>query len=239
MYAGVIPFLGVLLLWIVFVIDHSYALGIDRFGILPREWSGLSGVVAAPFLHGDAEHLFNNSIPLLLLGWCMMHFYPRVAGKVILYSWVGGGMLVWITARPDMHIGASGVVYGMAAFLFFSGFIRRQRALMAISLLVVFLYGGMVWGVLPLMPRVSWESHLWGGLVGAFMAWRSRYVAPSNIPPQVVLADDDDDATPGVGPLIITYHTDPGDEDDQPARNTDARRTGTALDGDRTDIMLP
>lgn len=179
------PLLVVAFMWIVLGFDQVYDLHLARFGIFPRQWSGLQGILWAPFLHSGAEHLFNNSIPLLLLGWMTVYFYPKVTGRLVLVSWLATGLWVWSMGRESYHIGASGVVYALAGFVFFSGLFRRRIALMAISLIVVFLYGSMWWGILPLEPSVSWESHLFGGVVGTLMAWRYRKVPPAHVPPPV------------------------------------------------------
>lgn len=197
--AAVLPALAVALLWSVFLLDEAFYLGLRQWAVLPRHASGLPGIVMAPLLHADTDHLWNNSISLLMLGWALMYFYPRVAGKVVLWSWLGTGLMVWLTARANLHLGASGVVYGMAAFLFVSGMLRGQRTLMAVSLLVVFLYGSMVWGVFPIVPRLSWESHAWGAIAGIILAYRHRHVPPAVQDPVVVLDDEDDEPPSGQG----------------------------------------
>lgn len=224
--AAVLPALVVLLLWVVFLLDHGLQLELYRYGILPRSWAGLPGILLSPFIHGDAEHVFNNSVPIFFLGWSLIYFYPRKAGSVVLVSWLASGIWVWISARGNYHVGASGVVYGLATFLFVSGMLRKQRTLMALSMLVVFLYGSMVWGVFPIVPRVSWESHLWGALSGVLMAILYRNVPPAVQDPKPLLLDDPDDddgvadeqgqdvihmpicALPSVSadPLRIVYH---------------------------------
>lgn len=189
----------VLLLWIAFGFDKVYRLHLFRFGVLPRTAEGLLGIVLSPFVHDDLDHLVNNSAPIMVLGWLLVYFYPKAAWRVVVASWMLGGLWVWTTARDSYHIGASGIIYGMAAFLFFSGLLRRRIALMAVSLIVVFLYGSMVWGVLPLQPRISWESHLFGAFAGAVVAWFYRHVPPAHVPPPIVLEDEPDepDGDPG------------------------------------------
>lgn len=186
----------VALLWIAFAFDKVYRLDLFRFGVLPRTAEGLLGIVLSPFVHGDLEHLFNNSAPIMVLGWLLVYFYPKAAWRVVMASWMLGGLWVWTTARDSYHIGASGIIYGMAAFLFLSGLLRRRIALMAVSLIVVFLYGSMVWGVLPIQPRISWESHLFGAIAGAVVAWTYRHVPPAHVPPPIVLEDEPDDVLP-------------------------------------------
>ncbi|MCB0770590.1 MAG: rhomboid family intramembrane serine protease [Flavobacteriales bacterium] len=193
LYALIPPAFLVLILWSVFLLDLSYELDLFRYGLLPREAIGIRGVFTSPFLHGDIEHLINNSIPLLVLGTALLYFFPRLAGRVILVSWLVAGFCVWLTARGNYHIGASGVVYGLAAFLFTSGLLRKQRTLMGLSLLVVFLYGSFLWGVFPILPRISWESHFWGAASGVVMAVMYRDVPSAVKDPLPIEWDEDED----------------------------------------------
>jgi membrane associated rhomboid family serine protease len=227
------PALVLLFMWVVLGFDMVYHLGLARFGILPRTLIGLRGIVFSPFIHGGISHLFSNSVPLLVLGWLTVYFYPKATGRVVLVSWFATGLWVWAMGRESHHIGASGMVYSLAGFLFFSGLFRRRIALMAVSLIVVFLYGSMVWGVLPLEPGVSWESHLFGGLVGILMAWWYRAVPPAHVPPPPIYVEepeDDRDAWSG---------GDPGDE--QPARPRDRPElpTDPMYDPSRTSSTWP
>lgn len=194
--AAILPVIAVVVLWIVHLIDLVFDLDLNRNGIVPRTVSGLKGILFMPFLHSPQEfssHLINNSTSLLFLGWAVMYFYPRLSGKVVLSTWILGGLLVWLTARPSYHIGASGIIYGLAGFLFTSGVLRRQRTLMALSMLIVFLHGGMVWGVLPVMPNLSWEGHLWGMFSGIVVAVLYRHVPPAVSDPKPIHFDDEDD----------------------------------------------
>lgn len=185
------PVLLVGLMWIVFAFDQVYHLDLYRAGVMPRSLKGLLGIISSPFIHADLGHITNNSTAALVLGWLLVYFYPKAAWRVLLACWIMGGLWVWTTARHSYHIGASGIIYGLAAFLFFSGLFRRRITLMAVSLIIVFMYGSMWWGVLPLMPHVSWESHLFGGIAGAIMAWFYRDVPPAHVPPPIVLEDED------------------------------------------------
>ncbi|MBK8338622.1 MAG: rhomboid family intramembrane serine protease [Flavobacteriales bacterium] len=245
--AAVFPALAVLLLWLIHIIGDAYGLPLYKGGVLPREASGIVGIFTSPFIHGDYEHLFNNSLPILVLGWCLLYFYPRVAWRVLVGIWLFAGAWVWISARSDRHIGASGVIYGLAAFLFFSGLFRKRRALMAIALLVVFMYGGLLWGLLPIVPRVSWESHLWGGIAGVVLAWFYRNVEPAYLnEPEIVLLDDDETepenaaalTAPQKVPMRIVYHVDPGGgaPDEELAWKRKLAQSQHPLDPDRTDM---
>ena len=208
-YAAVLPFLVVLILWLIYLVDHGLTLHLNRWGIGPREWAGLIGVAAAPLLHGDLEHLVGNSVPLFVLGWSLMYFFPTVAGRVVVFSWLFTGLGVWLSARANIHIGASGVVYALAAFLFVSGLLRRQRTQMGLSLLIVFLYGSMFWGIFPILPRVSWESHLWGAITGLVLAVIYRNEASAVKDPTPGLEDDEDaeDEVKAADPDVhVVYH---------------------------------
>jgi membrane associated rhomboid family serine protease len=132
---------------------------------------GLKGILFAPFIHGSLKHLFNNSIPLFALSSALFFFYRNVRWKVLLWGTLLTGMLTWVIARPAMHIGASGVVYMLVAFLFFKGIISRRYQLIAISMIVVFLYGGLLWYLFPIDPKISWEGHLSGFVVGLILAF--------------------------------------------------------------------
>jgi membrane associated rhomboid family serine protease len=227
-YAAVLPFLAVLALWLIHLIDRGLDLHLERWGIGPRDWSGLVGVFAAPLLHGDLEHLIGNSVPLFVLGWSLMYFFPTIAGRIVLFSWFFTGIGVWVSARANIHIGASGVVYALAAFLFISGLLRRQRTQMGLSLLIVFLYGSMFWGIFPILPRVSWESHLWGAATGVVLAWLYRREPSAVKDPTPVLVDDDEEGMEEQerGELEIVYHVVPAAEG-ATAKPASAPRTDT------------
>lgn len=174
----VIPVLFVLSMWSVFLVDLSGEYYLETFGIHPRDITGLRGIIFSPFIHGDWEHLVNNTYPMLFLGTAIFYFYRKVAMRVFIYSMMITGIWVWIGARQSFHIGASGMIYSFAAFLFFSGVFNKNLRMMGLSLLIVFFYGSMVWGVLPIQPGVSWESHLFGGIAGLGLAWLYRNEGP-------------------------------------------------------------
>ena len=167
----VLPIAFVILLWIIHLLEFTLEIRFAEYmAIKPRSLSGAMGIITFPLVHGDWGHLASNSVPLLVLGTAIFYFYRPIALKVIGLIYLLHGGLVFLAARPVYHIGASGLVYGFAAFLFVSGVIRRERSLMALSMLVIFLYGGMIWGVLPIREGVSWEGHLFGALAGIFCA---------------------------------------------------------------------
>jgi membrane associated rhomboid family serine protease len=177
-YSFILPLLFVLVLWIIKIIDFSEDLNLYELGLYPRSIKGLSGIFLSPLLHSDFNHLISNSVPLLILGTGIIYFYRELAYKTIAFIWIVSGMGAWVIARNSYHIGASGLIYGIAAFLFLSGMIRKDFRLASISLLVIFLYGGLVWGVFPIFPKISWEFHLLGGLSGFLAAILYRDKGP-------------------------------------------------------------
>ena len=137
----------------------------------PREFKGLRGVFFSHFIHSNTKHLFNNSIPLFVLLLSVFMFYKEVALKVLVYGALLTGFLTWIIARESYHIGASGVVYLLFSFVFFSGILKKHFRLVALSLIVIFLYGSMIWYVLPIKDGMSWEGHLSGFVIGLVLAF--------------------------------------------------------------------
>jgi len=172
--AMVYPALFVLLLWAVKLTEVYYSFDFSEYGLVPRHLIGLRGILLAPLIHADFAHLISNSIPLLLLGALLFYVYPKSAKEVWIGIYLVSGLWVWAGGRVAFHFGASGLVYGVASFLFFSGVIRRDKVSMAIAMLVTCFYGSMVWGLFPIVPNMSWESHLYGGVVGGMCAWLYR-----------------------------------------------------------------
>jgi membrane associated rhomboid family serine protease len=169
----------VLLLWIIKISEIMFNLNFTTFGILPGSVKGLPGIFLAPLIHANIRHLFSNSLPILFLGSGIIYFYRNASYKVISIIYIGTGILDWIFARQAYHIGASGLIYGFVTFLFFSGLIRRDTRAIALALLVTFLYGSLIWGVLPLDNSVSWESHLFGSVLGIFCAFLYKSSDPA------------------------------------------------------------
>ena len=172
------PLYFVLVLWIVFWIEGNYNLYFSKYGIYPRTFTGLRGILLSPFIHGSLKHLFNNSIPLFVLLTSLFYFYRKIAFKVLLYGIILSGLLTWIIARESYHIGASGIVYLLFSFILFSGLIRKYYRLIAVSLIVIFLYGSMIWYILPIKDEISWEGHLSGFIFGLIFAILHRSHGP-------------------------------------------------------------
>lgn len=175
----IIPLIVIVLIWLVKIIEILFEIDFSSFGIHPLSADGLAGIILSPFIHADLNHLFNNTLPLFFLSLALFFFYSEVALRVFILSWIFSGILVWIAGREAWHIGASGVVYGLASFLFFSGIIRKYYRLIALSLLIVFLYGSMVWGIFPgVYQNVSWEAHMLGFFSGIVLAVWFRHEGP-------------------------------------------------------------
>ena len=175
----IIPGIFVFFMWLVKIIEILFEIDLSGFGIYPLTLKGVPGIFFSPFIHADFNHLFSNSLPLFLLGVALFYFYSEVALKVFILTFFLTGILVWVAGRDAWHIGASGLVYGLASFLFFSGIIRRYFRLIALSLLIVFLYGSMVWGLFPgVYKNVSWESHMLGFFSGVVLAIWFRKEGP-------------------------------------------------------------
>lgn len=164
------PLVFLIILWSIKLTETILNINLGTLGIYPLHVKGLQGIIFAPLIHGNYSHLFTNSGPLLVLGTAIFYFYRSIAFKVIFLAWIITGIWVWFGGRDAFHIGASGLIYALASFLFFSGFIRKSVELIAISFVIVFLYGGMIWGIFPLRENISWESHLMGGISGFILA---------------------------------------------------------------------
>lgn len=164
-----VPFFLLLTLWLSFWAEVKFNFDFSDFGIYPRALSGLRGIVLSPFIHGNAEHLYNNSIPLMVLTAALVYFYRNLSLKVLVYGVLMSGLITWVIGRESYHIGASGLIYVLVSFIFFKGVMTGYYRLVALSLLAVFLYGSMIWYVFPdVQQGISWEGHL-GGLITGFL----------------------------------------------------------------------
>lgn len=178
----VIPACIVAVMWTVMIVETALDLNLECFGLRPHLIQGLVGILTLPFLHGSWEHLISNSIPILVLGTALYYCYPTLANRVMLITWLASGLLTWCIGNPNsIHIGASALVYGLNLFLIASGFIRGNRMLIVISLIMVFLYGSFIWGMIPELAElqsISWEGHLSGAIVGIVLAFLFRKEGP-------------------------------------------------------------
>lgn len=165
----------VVLLWLILLVQMALGSDPGEFGVRPRQLAGLIGVITAPLVHSGFAHLFANTSAILVLGVLALRLYPRAIRWALPVIWLGSGLLVWWLARPSSHIGASGIAQGLMFLIFAMGLLRKERLAIIASMVVFFLYGGMVWGVLPHDPKVSYEYHLFGslcGLLSAFFLYR-------------------------------------------------------------------
>jgi membrane associated rhomboid family serine protease len=174
-----IPLLIVFLMWLVFWIEMRFHTDFTKYGLLPRTTSGLLGIITSPFIHSGFSHLWSNTIPALILSTSLLYFYRSISTKVLIYGILFTGVLTWIIGRNSFHIGASGLVYMLASFLFFKGIFTRYYRLIALSLIVVFLYGSLIWYLFPVDPTISWEGHSSGAVSGLLLAiWLKARIVP-------------------------------------------------------------
>lgn len=165
-----VPLCVVFCMWFVYWIEIKFGYNFTAYGVYPRTLGGLKGILFSPFIHGDTRHLFNNSIPVFVFLLLLFYFYQSISFSVLLFGSLISGVLTWIIGKEAYHIGMSGVVYLLFSFIFFSGVFRKHFRLIAVSLIVIFLYGSMFWYIFPVEKGVSWEGHLSGLLTGLLFA---------------------------------------------------------------------
>ena len=177
-----IPALLVTLMWVVKVAEMAFSIDLNSWGLIPQTTRGLIGVLTLPFLHGNWEHLLTNTSAVLVLGTALYYCYPTLANPVMIISWLASGLLTWCIGSPhSIHVGASALIYSLNLFLIVSGFIRGNRMLIVISLIMVFLYGSFIWGMIPALAKlqnISWEGHLSGAIIGIVLAFAYRKKGP-------------------------------------------------------------
>lgn len=173
-------FIFVLVFWIISGLSY---LGINfvQFGIYPRTLRGLVGIVTAPFVHGDLQHLMANTIPFFVLSFLLFFFYKRRAGTFLFLIWITSGLLTWCIGRESWHIGVSGVIYGLVTFLVVGGIMSRNWKLILLSIIVGVGYSGLIFGVFPQDTNISWEGHLSGAIAGIFWAYAYRKTLRTSI----------------------------------------------------------
>ena len=208
-----VPLLLVLLIIIMHVLRLYDIIGFKYLALIPMEVEGLSGIVLMVFGHKDWDHLISNIIPLLLFAWALFYYYREFSLKALFLMWFIAGLWLWFFAQDGRHVGASGLVYALATFHITSAWLRRVFRLMAFAMLVIFLYGGMIWGFFPeLFPEqnISWEGHLTGALAGITVAvyFRKRGLQ------KPVLEDDDEDEDEDEEIIRLWYEYQEGKKED-------------------------
>ena len=176
-----VPFAFVIVMWLVKLAEYTSGIGFFEWGVFPRTLSGAKGILTSPFIHGGLKHLYSNTIPVMVLGSALIYFYKSIALRVFIVLYLLSGLGLWLGGRPVYHIGASGVIYALTSFIFLSGILRKDTRLIALSLVVVFLYGGMAWGIFPILRaelNISWEAHLFGALAGFYTAYIFKNLGP-------------------------------------------------------------
>ncbi len=173
----IVPSFLLILIWFIFFFENIFNIDLSSHGILPRRFSGLQGIIFSPFLHGDLNHIANNSFPLFILTIALIYFYRDISLKILYFGILLSGLITWIIGRNSFHIGASSLIYVLVSFIFFKGMMTQYYRLMALSLTVVMIYGGMIWYVFPQVDNhISWEGHL-SGLITGF-AFASYFKTP-------------------------------------------------------------
>jgi len=190
-----IPLMYVLILWLIHFLQFAFHINLTHFGVYPLKLESLIGILFSPLIHGNWEHLISNTVPLIVLGTILFYFYSKSAVKVFILLYFITTIWVWFGARQAYHIGSSGIIYGLASFIFTCGVLLRSVALLSVSLLVVFLYGSLIWGLFPINWKISWESHISGFILGIILAFyyrnENRYL--EQIPDWMNEENDDDE----------------------------------------------
>ena len=167
-----------IIIWSVKLFEIVFDYDFTEYGVLPRKFNGLMGILFSPLIHSDVNHLLSNSLPVIILCLLIFNFYSQIAKKILIYLYFISGLWLWCIGRESFHIGASGLIYAMASFLFFSGILRKNSQLSAVALLVIFIYGGLFWGLFPIHKNVSWEGHLTGFIAGILVSFIFRKDGP-------------------------------------------------------------
>ena len=182
-------------LWLFKIIESITGMNLAQYGVHPGRADGLTGILFSPLIHGSYSHLIANTAPLLILGTALLYGYPRSARIVIPMVYLGTGLCVWLFAREVYHIGASGLTFGFMFFVFTVGALRWDRRAIALSMVVFLLYGGMIWGILPTRPGISFESHFFGAMIGLLLALLLRNLDPQ-LPEKKYSWEEEDDIDP-------------------------------------------
>jgi membrane associated rhomboid family serine protease len=179
-------------LWLIKIVDISSGTDFITYGVYPGQLNGLPGIFWAPLIHSSFAHLFANTAPLLILGTALLYGYPKSARVVMPVIYFGTGLGVWFFARHAFHVGASGLTFGFMFFVFTIGALRWDRRAIALSMVVFFLYGSMIWGIFPNNPDISYESHFFGATIGFILAVLLRNYDPYSPEKKYSWEEDED-----------------------------------------------
>ena len=189
-----IPLILGILMILTFILEKGMDWDFHTAGVYPRRIENIWGIFTVIFIHADWSHLANNVISFLILSFFLYFFYKQIASQVLVISYIFSGFILWIIGRESWHIGASGLIYSIAFFLFFSGIFRRHVPLIALSFVIAFIYGGMIWHIFPwqIEDPVSWEGHLAGGTIGFILSIFYRNAGPQK--PVKVWENEEDES---------------------------------------------
>lgn len=204
--AMVIPGSFLFFCWMIYLIEISLNIDLSGYGLRPREISQWYGIITMPFLHGGFEHIIANTASFLVLGSLLFYFYNDDAIQIFIWSYFLSGVFTWIIGRNSIHIGASAMIYAFAGYLFTAGVISKNIRLMAIALIVVFMYGSMIWGIFPQNNNVSWEGHLSGFAAGIGLAFMYRPPKPVDESEAFSEFEEDDCDCTGGDEVDVKYH---------------------------------
>lgn len=186
----IISFAFIGILWAVKLFEIFTMKDLSFLGVYPMKAKGLIGILTAPLIHADLTHLMSNSVTLIVVMIFLFYAYINSSVRVFMIIYFLPNVFVWFLGRPAYHIGASGIIYGLLAFLFFVGIVRRDPRSIGLSLLITFMYGGLVWGILPYDPAISFEAHISGAAVGILCAVLFRNSDPK--PPKYDWEEEED-----------------------------------------------
>lgn len=190
-YSMFVPLLFLLIIWLIKIVELTLNIDFTQFGMYPRHAKGLSGILFSPLLHGSIKHIAGNSSTFFVLATALFYFYRNMALRIFALNYLISGILLWLGGREVWHIGASGIIYGLTAFLFLSGVLRNDIRLLTISLIVTFLYGSFFWGLFPTEEHISWDGHLMGTISGIMLS----LIYYKHGPPRQKFDWEDDDET--------------------------------------------
>lgn len=197
MLATAVPLFLIFILFLLKIVEVGMDWDFSHMGIYPLEKRGITGILTHPLIHSGFSHLLANTLPLFFLSWCLFYFYRGIAGRIFMIIWIGAGLLTFIIGKPGWHIGASGLIYGLAFFLFFSGILRKYVPLIAISLLVTFLYGGIIWHMFPTsLPPTCHGKDISAEIMGTLCAFGFLNHGPQRPEPFADETDEEEEESP-------------------------------------------